>query len=35
MQGHIQENYRLPLCEMGSDSRSRLESTLRQGGWLS
>jgi 4-hydroxy-tetrahydrodipicolinate synthase len=34
MAGRIQEAYRLPLCEMGRESRSRLEEALRRGGWL-
>ncbi len=34
MAGRIQEHYRLPLCEMGAGSRSRLETVLTAGGWL-
>ncbi|MEE8408503.1 MAG: 4-hydroxy-tetrahydrodipicolinate synthase [Myxococcota bacterium] len=35
MQKRIQEAYRLPLCEMATDTRARLETVLRCGGWLS
>lgn len=34
MQKQIKETYRLPLCEMQTDTRTRLEAVLRQGGWL-
>lgn len=34
MLGCIQEAYRLPLCEMGTENRNRLQAVLREGVWL-
>ena len=34
MRGLIAENYRLPLCPMGTETRSSLENIMRQDGWL-
>jgi 4-hydroxy-tetrahydrodipicolinate synthase len=34
MQGIIKENYRLPLCEMSSEPKQKLEKLVRAGGWL-
>ncbi|MEK7704120.1 MAG: 4-hydroxy-tetrahydrodipicolinate synthase [Myxococcota bacterium] len=34
MMGLIEENYRLPLCEMQPETRTRLHAVLVHGGWL-
>lgn len=34
MKGWIAEEYRLPMVPMQSETRARLETTLRDGGWL-
>lgn len=34
MQNRIQENYRLPLCEMSSEPKEKLRSVLKNGGWI-
>lgn len=34
LQGHLQEVFRLPLCEMQPANRQALCDTLRAGGWL-
>ena len=32
--GRLEESYRLPLCGMSKEPRARLETVLREGGWL-
>lgn len=34
LQQRLQESYRLPLCPMQTETRSRLREILRSGGWL-
>ena len=34
MADRLQENYRLPLCKMGGETRERLQGVLEKGGWL-
>ena len=34
LQGHIQETYRLPLCEMRPENRPHLSDVLRAGRWI-
>ncbi len=34
LQGRIQENFRLPLCEMSRELVPRLKAVLEHGGWL-
>ena len=34
MKGMMQENFRLPLCEISAEARSKLESALKSGNWL-
>ncbi|MBJ80316.1 MAG: 4-hydroxy-tetrahydrodipicolinate synthase [Myxococcales bacterium] len=34
LRGLISENYRLPLCQMATETRATLENIMRQDGWL-
>ncbi|MEZ4271609.1 MAG: 4-hydroxy-tetrahydrodipicolinate synthase [Myxococcota bacterium] len=34
LQKRLQENYRLPLCEMNAELRTKLAEVLKVGGWL-
>ena len=34
MKGMMEENFRLPLCEISTGARAKLETALKNGGWL-
>lgn len=34
MKGMMQENFRLPLCEMSAETRVKLEAALKNGNWI-
>ena len=34
MKGMMEENFRLPLCEISDNARSKLEAALKNGNWL-
>ena len=34
MKGMMEENFRLPLCEISENARAKLETALKNGNWL-
>ena len=34
MKNMMEENFRLPLCEISADARAKLEAALKNGNWL-